>query len=269
MVYSKSSPTFTVESVSQVIEMIEAIGASIDFFYRGEKSSHPSISTSLERYSSGVPEQELLNVYRERIHHHLQHVPESEDYLQWFSLMQHHGAPTRLLDVTRSLFVAMYFATEHNADCDGTVFCFFTPDWFWREDAPNPQDVFNFGGVSHNWKPGVLPVKPARLSKRMIAQQGHFLMPTQLNLRFEENLKSTFASNPYGPMSLDHIPASCSGMVPHADNPLVRLIIPRSKFTQIRITLTQMNITTESLFPDFDGVTRSLNQLAQRFADGY
>ena len=34
------------------------------------------------------------------------------------STMQHHGAPTRLLDFTYSVYVAAYFALE-NADSDG------------------------------------------------------------------------------------------------------------------------------------------------------
>ena len=41
--------------------------------------------------------------------------------LDWLAIMQHYGAPTRLLDWTESLFVAAYFAVEQAWNEDGEV----------------------------------------------------------------------------------------------------------------------------------------------------
>src|SRR5207249_3742322 len=61
-----------------------------------------------------------------------------DDSLYCLSLMQHHGAPTRLLDLTYSFFVAVLFALEgtHEQETelrsDAEIWCF-NGDWCWKE----------------------------------------------------------------------------------------------------------------------------------------
>lgn len=48
-------------------------------------------------------------------------LPGARDLLGWWEVMQHHGAPTRLMDWTRSPFVAIWFALDGHTDGEGDM----------------------------------------------------------------------------------------------------------------------------------------------------
>src|SRR5882757_9893311 len=98
--------------------------AKSGWLFRGQRDAEWELETSLERFCSNhrVPprkrsalESRLLREFRRTYHLYAGHVPEKDSVPEWMSIMQHHGAPTRLLDFTYSIYVAAYFATESAA----------------------------------------------------------------------------------------------------------------------------------------------------------
>lgn len=109
-------------------EVVAALGASdtTEWIFRGQpdlraqnREQEYELRTKLERTLSAAgfdrstwPDRETAAIafFKERTRAVLPKVPHEDDVLGWLTLMQHYGAPTRLLDWTASPFVACYFA---------------------------------------------------------------------------------------------------------------------------------------------------------------
>lgn len=96
------------------------------WIFRGQKDYEWDIKTTFERLTDKISnnlkhrnininafEFGLLRKFKREFPLYSKRVPEDSDIVEWFSLMQHHGAPTRLADWTYSLYVATYFALEN------------------------------------------------------------------------------------------------------------------------------------------------------------
>jgi hypothetical protein len=168
--------------------------------------------------------------------------------------MQHHGAPTRLLDWTYSPYVALFFALEF-ASVEGTPGVF-VADVDWLTSAASNSAPLEIGGALleylktftqprdesferlflQNRGRYVAPVNPYLLNERLTIQRGIFLAPGQVDVSFEENLVA--------------MEGALEG---------IRLFtIPRREREPLLRALYAMNITAATLFPGLDGFSRSL-----------
>lgn len=242
--------------------------------FRGQRCFDWELITSLERaYQLGPNtgslteyEQNILRQFRRAAHHFIATPPDGNDTLEWLSLIQHHGGPTRLLDFTRSLYVAAFYAVE-DAEGDSAVWCLNANaingivgrDGTVEEDIDSPTALFKQLFVGNLDRPTALILEPERLNERMIAQQGVFCVPCSLTTTVHKILFQTLDSErELGATRYEYDFAHLQlGTFPVAGR-VMKIRIPQELHAEIRQHLRQMNIHAGSLFPGLDGFARSL-----------
>ncbi|MCL5058766.1 MAG: FRG domain-containing protein [Actinobacteria bacterium] len=106
------NPRITINDIIEWADSLSKLKSPNLWWFRGHsKSSWKLLPRVFRSYPSGV-EQSIANHFYTRAHSLHNTLPSSDDYSGWISLMQHYGLPTRLLDWSRSLLVALFFATS-------------------------------------------------------------------------------------------------------------------------------------------------------------
>src|SRR5690242_12540912 len=216
--------------------------------FRGERDERWPLYSSLSRYLQNFrvapaawPEQEarILRIFKRKAHQYLDRPPAEDDDFQWLALMQHHGAPTRLLDFTWSPYVAAFFALERTVG-DSVVWAL-NPARIDSSRAPKParMDPRIPGNFQRYYVTGkhrfIWMGEPYTMNQRLIAQSGTFAVPGSLEAPIE-------------------------GLLRDADqqNILAKFVIAKRVREVGMRELYRMNITSATLFPDLDGLARSM-----------
>lgn len=242
---------------------------SVDrWIFRGQANSGWTLKTSLDlavdRFPSHLADRQsaerfLLREFRRHFHRYSPHLPHEDDTLEWLSLLQHHGAPTRLLDWTFSEYVALYFAVqsapvtseEQASKCAvwavNQTKCWEMLKEHLRRDKRRKIDVNDKDRNVTNWiltkfaKPMVCALNPFLLNTRLTIQQGTFLIPTDLTRSFQANFDESIGRKPWW----RKIEIECT-----------------EGFLITALTnLHRMNVTEVNLFPGIDGLARSLRNV--------
>jgi hypothetical protein len=97
--------------------------------------------------------------------------------LELLTVLQHHLIPTRLIDVSASWKVALYFASELHDSVDGRIFVVATKPSLWDEFSRSKGQSPEWpNSDAHPWQQTTWPVVLPFTDPRMISQQGYFLV---------------------------------------------------------------------------------------------
>jgi FRG domain len=159
--------------------------------------------------------------------------------LELLGLLQHHGAATRLLDCTRSAFVALWFATTTYPDEWGLLASFSL------EDAVEIRTSAELRRPIHDLlklvEERLAWWQPSAVSPRMPAQQGFFVFSRTKDARWGS---LAFAGEVFG--GVGDIPGVyCIAVAPKLKMELNELWRPLFGYSD------------EALFPDLDGFARA------------
>ena len=231
---------------------------SENWAFRGQAYAGWVLNNAIERtsfihYHKGI-EAEFVSEFQRGARNYLSKDETPGHLIEWLALMQHHGAPTRLLDLTKSPYIAAYFAfefCEEKRDQNAAVWGFninylknkslaILSEEFGEALEENKnlinEDLFEKIFFQNN-KKLVFPVEPFRMNKRYSLQQSVFISTGISNVALMDQLH--FLGD-------------------DMEQAVVKIEIPTSCKKEALRELHQMNLHRASLFPDLDGYALSL-----------
>lgn len=119
-----------IQSINGFLQEIENLGEAQNLFFRGHSDDSYELVPGI--YRNNPPQNKNLIEHEDKIFREvISKSPQQfvgKNTLETLALMQHYGVPTRVLDLTESALVALYFACEVNDERDGEVIVFDIPD---------------------------------------------------------------------------------------------------------------------------------------------
>ena len=267
---------YTIKSWDDCRKLLKNINTWV---FRGQSNSDWGLQTSLERgvyindshpFDKTIIEEKIIEKFQRRAYHYLDKQPEKKDLLEWLSLIQHHGGPTRLLDFSYSYYVSLFFSIEQALQ-ESALFCL-NKDFIFKEGAETEKD--RYPEINHEFgtreycnealneqirSPLIMLIEPFTMHERLSKQQGLFAIPFEGRQSFEYNLSLTI--DKYRKELPESKKITNHEKYKHLLNQecaLLKIKIPKEFHKEIRKELKLMNITNETLLPGIDGFAKSL-----------
>jgi hypothetical protein len=231
---------------------------SENWAFRGQANAHWVLNNAIERtefihFHKGI-EAEFVAEFQRGARNYLSKDETPGHLIEWLALMQHHGAPTRLLDLTKSPYIAAYFAFEfceekkdQNVAVWGVNINYLKNKSLeilseeFGEALKETRNLINedlFEKIFYqNNKKLVFPVEPFRMNRRYSLQQSVFISTGISEVPLMDQLHFLGDS---------------------IEQSVVRIELPSHAKKEALRELLQMNLHRASLFPDLDGYALSM-----------
>jgi hypothetical protein len=241
-------------SVDSFIATVSELDKKWDLWFRGQANAEWELVPRLYRdLKGGSDVREEDDEAREQFIRVGSGVSEARpaDKWDWYFLMQHHGAPTRLLDWTDGALLGLFFAVRGNEGYHDAAVWVLEP-WELNKKVVNKREVLPPG------EPGITSEDRKRydrwLRERFARRQKWPKQPVAVyprhSVRRIAAQRSCFTIHGSDPRGLETI-------VPALGVPMAKITIPSWAVASVQDCLETCGIDETSVFPDLDGLGRS------------
>ena len=280
----KNNALINVQTVEECFEIFGHRGKLCDpfFYFRGHADSTYRLLSTLDRFDDstyGHKEKLLVRQFKKIARNYIASQLLTNSTFEWLSVMQHYGVPTRLLDITTSAFIALYFAVcDWQKASDGAIWAFnpchlhecslhrlISSDFPYAIEASHgyhlpdfTQEAYFTEALTSGKYRVCLIVEPEVAEKRLLHQQGAFLVTSGRGVTTEEILLEVLHDRSFMDRKKDEMLRKGS-----YDWSIVKVVIPSGLKKQIFVQLLNMNINASTLFPDLLGASKYVTEFVK------
>jgi FRG domain len=253
-----------VPSLADYVRLVSRIrsdwtrSAYFDPWFRGVRMASWNLEPGLYRFGLKDEEEDIRSEF-ERRGTHLITGRAPHDPWEWYFLMQHHRAPTRLLDWSDSALVGLFFAVNSNEPSEPGVTrnaaVWMLDPWWLNQQVLGRSTVVladweearaylppTFGGTVRRRLP--IAIDPSHVALRISVQRSRFTI---------------HGTDAHG----------LEVVARRARSRLICIEIAKGSIEKIRKDLVTCGITDSTVFPDLEGLARELSRSAHAEAVGY
>jgi len=255
------------EKVIRDIDHVVSLARHGTIWFRGHSRTFGDLQPKIYRPEySKVHEITIYNKFKSSAPAFYDNCPEVDDEARWMFLMQHHGLPTRLLDWTKSILIALMFCVKDEVDWDkdgelcildttvlsrksnfegvpiihtNSLCKYHFNEWVYEDMVAIERYSKIFKLVNRGFKIRSTPVDP---------------LPIEPIIGFQrmQNQQSVFTIHPI----------KSKGMKWFADENIAKCYkVPKGIKIELHNQLTGLGVSESTLFPSLDGLSQSLIML--------